>query len=198
MRMRNRGADPGAPSPAGRIVRGLVVPMALAAACASCAGGASAPPATTVLRPAYDPATGLLSELSFDANGDARFEFTAQVVDRRIQRVDVDEDGDGVPERREHYDVAPNATPRQSDPILRAVEQFDPSGAVRRREGYEAGQLAWVEEDRDGDGRTDRWERWASGALTSVTMARKGQKGDLRILYPASPPARQAPPAAGD
>lgn len=179
----------------GAVVRvGMRLALAAIVTGAACSAVAPTPAPASSLRPVYDPATGRLTELSLDADGDARFEFKAHVVGRSIQRVDVDADGDGVPERREHYDAVPAATGGQLEPRVRVVEQFDPMGSVTRREGYEGEQLAWVQEDRDRDGRMDRWETWSAGALTSVTIARKAPGANLRIVYPATP--RQHQPAS--
>jgi hypothetical protein len=169
--------------------------LVLLVACTACARDAAVPTSGASVRPAYDPATGRLTELALDADGDARFEFTAHMDGRVIRRVDVDENGDGMPERREHYALARADGGGAAEPGLTRVEQFDATGAVRRREGYDAGQLTWAEEDRDGDGTMDRSETWASGALTSVTIARAAPAPPLRIVYPALPAGPTQPAA---
>ncbi len=159
---------------------------------AACGRPASATAERSPVRPTYDSATGRLSALALDADGDARFEATAHMEGRTLRRVDVDENGDGVPERREHYTSVSQGHPAAPEPELATVEQLDPSGTVRRREGYDAGQLTWAEEDRDGDGTMDRRETWSMGALTSVTIVRPGAPPPLRIVYPDASAATTA------
>ncbi len=183
--MRN-GAEPVSDRTAARVAAGLA--LAATVFCGACAGASPAPPPASSLRPVYDPATGRLTELSLDADGDAWFEFKAHVEGQTIRRVDVDENGDGIPERREHYHAAPSTAEGPLEPRLKEVEHLDRTGGVTRREGYEEGQLAWAQEDRNRDGRTDRWETWAAGALSSVTIARKATDAPLRIVYPVPPP----------
>ena len=44
--------------------------------------------------------------------------------------------------------------------------------------------LAAAEEDADGDGRPDKWERYAEGALTSVALDTLGRGvPDRRLVY---------------
>ena len=67
---------------------------------------------------------------------------------------------------------------------LSRIEQVSRRGTtIVRREGYEAGELAWVREDRDADGRVDRWETYAAGALS---MRRTGH--DRRGASGPAPP----------
>lgn len=192
--MRRSGPDRVRRHGAGAALAAMVLASAMSAACGRTA---SAPEARPPVRPTYDPATGRLTGLAVDADGDARFEVTAHMDGRTLRRVDVDENGDGTPERREHYTV-PSAAGTRAEPQLSLLEQFDASGALRRREGYDAGELTWAEEDRDLDGEMDRQETWVRGALTSVTIARPGSEAPLRILYPApSAPAAVDRPTAG-
>jgi hypothetical protein len=137
------------------------------------------------LRPAYDTVTGRLRSLAYDADRDRHFEWVAYFDGRRLSRVDVDENGDGRLERREFYEAGP-VQDHGSEPVLAAVEAFDPSGrVVARREGYRHGALAWAQEDRNLDGQPDRWETWTSGALRRVVIAAPGGRGRaLRITYP--------------
>ena len=55
---------------------------------------------------------------------------------------------------------------------------------ITRREFYERGAIARVEEDTDFDGRVDKWETYADGALTTASLdENKDGKPDRRLTY---------------
>jgi hypothetical protein len=55
---------------------------------------------------------------------------------------------------------------------------------IVRRETYEDGQLVRVSEDRDADGRNDRWEEYVDGALVGVDLDTTGSgRADRRVGY---------------
>ena len=57
-------------------------------------------------------------------------------------------------------------------------------GRVSRREFFEAGELARIEEDTDGDGANDKWETYTAGVLAVMALdtERRG-KPDRRLIY---------------
>ena len=55
------------------------------------------------LRRVYDPGTGKLTMVAFAADGSLRIDHWCEMDGERLVRMDVDENADGVPDRREHY-----------------------------------------------------------------------------------------------
>ena len=55
------------------------------------------------LRRVYDPGTGKLTMVAFAADGSLRIDHWCEMDGERLVRMEIDEDGDGVPDRREHY-----------------------------------------------------------------------------------------------
>jgi hypothetical protein len=134
----------------------------------------------------YDAANGRLTRLAYDADGDGRVDAVASMDGRQVRSVELDRDGDGLPDRWEYYDTsAASGAPHGSAPRLRRVEQVVRHGAaIVRREIYENGQLVRVVEDRDADGRDDRWEDYVDGALVRVDVDTTGSgHADRRIRY---------------
>jgi hypothetical protein len=56
------------------------------------------------VRRIYEPATGRLKLIVFDASGRGRFDTWAYMDGDRMIRMDVDSHGDGYIDRREYYD----------------------------------------------------------------------------------------------
>jgi hypothetical protein len=132
--------------------------------------------------PEYDPASGRLTRLGYDSNRDGRPDMAASMDGGAVKAVEIDLDDDGLTDRWEFYEPAAGGA---REPQLTRIEQVSRRGtAVVRREGFEAGELAWVHEDRDGDGRTDRWETYDGGALTLVELDTTGAgRPDRRLRY---------------
>ena len=55
------------------------------------------------LRPGYDKASGRLTRLEYDANGDGKTDTWGYMDGMRVVRVEVDEDGDGKIDRWEYH-----------------------------------------------------------------------------------------------
>ena len=51
----------------------------------------------------YDPATGKLTMVAYAADGSFRIDHWCYMDGERLLRMDVDENGDGAVDRREHY-----------------------------------------------------------------------------------------------
>jgi hypothetical protein len=148
-------------------MRVAVLLALLTAACAGADRDAS-------VVPAYDD-SGKLTRLSYDSNADGRIDMVASMDGAAVRVVAVDEDGDGQPDRWEHYDNA----------RLARVERVSRRGpVVVRRESFVGGVMATVEEDRDADGRVDRWETYADGGLSTLELDTTGAgKPTRRLRY---------------
>lgn len=55
------------------------------------------------VRRVYDPATGKLTMVAYDANGNLRLDHWCYMDGERLLRMDVDENEDGAIDRREYY-----------------------------------------------------------------------------------------------
>jgi hypothetical protein len=163
----------------------LLTPLTFAA----CASDTLAPSGTTT--PVYNKTTGRLEQIVSDRNRDGRVETRAFMDGAQLQRIEIDRNGDGQPDRWEYYlptpaalNVAPDSQPAQ---IERAEEANGKTNAVTRREFYANGVLAKVEEDTDADGRVDKWEHYEGGILRQVELDLQG-KGfpDRRLIYGAA------------
>ncbi len=158
--------------------------LALAATClAFLAGCHSAAPDNKTsgrLVPGYDKTTGRLTELKYDRNGDGKIDTWAAMDGPRLVRMEIDENGDGKPDRFEYYKAGPNG-----QAVLERVESAKAyDGRISRREFLEGGRLARIEEDTDGDGIVDKWERYKDDALVVMDLdtQRRG-KPDRRLIY---------------
>jgi hypothetical protein len=172
-------------------VRWLLMLAVLGAA--ACGGGGAEPPRATTT-PKYDPATGKLTELAYDATANGRTDAWADMDGTRVLRSRVDRDEDGKIDRWEYYDdqqrLVKVGFSRAGDGIADAwaipaadgtVERIEISSSrdetkIDRIEYYEhadpqpgsSGMLVRAEVDGDGDGQFDRWETYAAGHLRSV------------------------------
>ena len=109
----------------------------------------------------YD-ADGKLRLVTYDRNGNGRPDAWAEMDGTRLVRVEIDQNEDGVIERREYYDT------RQA---LEKVELSTRSdGKITRTEFYDRGVLVRAEQDADGNGAVDRWETYADGQVRSVAF----------------------------
>jgi hypothetical protein len=140
--------------------------------------------------PSYAADTGRLQKLACDRNRDGREDAWAHMDGTRLLRADLDEDFDGVIDRRELYtrgdsgERAGGSAAIKGEGVLARVERLSASGAVVRAETYVRGVLSMAEEDTDGDGRTDKWERYERGGLASVALDTQGSgRPNRRIVY---------------
>ncbi len=142
------------------------------------------------LRSVYSPKTGRLEELAYDANGDGRADARAFMNGTRILRAEIDENGDGKPDRWEIY--IPTASSSDSTPgSTRAAAQLDRveiasgrDGRVDRWEYYRNGRLDRVEEHSNGDRRPDRWETYEHGVLRTLALdLTHAGRPDRRFVY---------------
>jgi hypothetical protein len=169
-----------------RLGGGLLLAVALAGCRAT-----PAKPADSSIAPAYD-ATGRLKSITYDRNHDGKPDAWLNMRGAQVLSADLDNDFDGVVDRREFYvDQPVTAQPPPSaatmparSEIVRAEQATGADGKMNRVEFYDHGKLARVEEDTNGDGRVDKWETWTDGTLVMVALDTKGTgKPDRRILY---------------
>jgi hypothetical protein len=146
----------------------------------------------------YDKQTGRLTEITFDKNKNGRVDTWVAMDGARALSARIDTDEDGAIDRWEEYDaegrlvkagesrekngkpdlwvfMAPDGTPEHIE-MIEVSDVTNVEGVVRR-EFYQAGARVRAEEDTDGDGVMDRWERYAGGVLTTVEFD-DGRKRD--------------------
>jgi hypothetical protein len=155
------------------------------------------------LQPIYDPATGKLELLKYDANGNGTVDTWSYMDGRRILRIEVDGNEDGKLDRWEYYDANQRlekvGTSRLADGVedtwlypgadgaaARLELSTRRDGGIDRTEYYVKSILVRAEEDSDGDRKIDKWETYADGRLSSVAFdtTRRG-KPDRRLVYGA-------------
>jgi hypothetical protein len=160
----------------------------LAAGCAAGTTPGNVTPATSTATPVYNPKSGQLEQIVSDSNGDGMVDTRAFMSGRTLQRFVVDRIHDGSADRFEFYVEAP---PERVDPtspagraeIERVEEANGPDGKqITRREFYERGDLARVEDDSNNDGRLDRWELYEAGLLMRIDMDVNGSGFPTRRL----------------
>jgi len=175
-------------------VAGLVA----TAACGADSGQARLK-ATT--KASYDPNTGKLQQITYDANRNGTIDTWTYMDGTRILRAEVDTDEDGKVDRWEIY--GENNTlekvgfSRAKDGKADAWAFQDAAGRVQRieistkrdgkidrQEWYDGDALVRAEEDSNGDGRVDRWETFAGGALATVAFDENADGApDRRLTY---------------
>src|SRR5262249_11430198 len=143
------------------------------------------------IEPSYD-ARGHLERIAYDRNHDGKPDAWLNMHGAQVLSADLDEDFNGVVDRREFYVDGPMAKtvtastlPGHTE-LLRAEQSTRGDGKMNRVEFYEHGKLTRVEEDSNGDGRVDKWETWSDGSLVMVALDTKATgRPDRRIVYSA-------------
>ena len=131
---------------------------------------------TTAIEPVYDPLTGKLQLMKSDTNGNGKVDTVSHMDGTRVLRIDIDNDEDGRVDRSEYYDA---------DQHLEKIATSSANdGTIDRTEFYEHDALVRAEEDGDGDGKIDKWERYENGRLASVAFdtVHRGTP-DRRFVY---------------
>ncbi len=190
----------------------LVVLSALAAA--GCESPRTAD-ARKRIEPVYDPRTGRLQLLKYDADGDGTVDTWSHMDGARVVRIEIDKNQDGKIDRWEDYGAdqklqqvgvsrrdsgKPDVWSHTSqDSSIARVDLFSADGRMTRTEYYENTRLVRAVEDVDGDGQVDKWEAYDGVRLSSVAFAttRRGI-ADRRLVYGADGSARLEADAAGD
>jgi hypothetical protein len=152
----------------------------------------------------YDDYTRQLVALAADQDGDGRMDQWSYFDGARPLRGEKDADGDGRIDRWEYFDASGTllmvGTSSREDGIEdtwtwpadeAGVGRVDRSRSrdryVNRREFFVAGMMARAEEDTNGDGRMDRWDRYESGVLRHAEFDTTFASGrpDRRAVYDA-------------
>jgi len=162
-------------------------------------------------KPTYDKATGQLTELTFDANRNGRVETWTEMNGNRPVRSRIDANEDGNIDRWEYYDQAGTLAKvgfsrkagRTPDAWAYAgaggrIDRIEVSSTadesrIDRWEFYDAsavpgpdgtGPLLRVEEDTNGDGKRDKWERYENGLVTTAEFDENADgRPDRRLKY---------------
>jgi hypothetical protein len=165
-------------------------------------------------RATYDKSSGRLTELTFDANKNGRIDTWTEMDGNRPVRSRIDQNEDGRIDGWEYYDdkgkLSKVGFSRKSDGKPDAWAYSTPDGRIDRIEvsslgdesridrwefyegfkpeliaaGGSVGPLLRVEADTNGDGRRDKWERYADGVLASAEFDENGDgRPDRRLTY---------------
>ena len=148
--------------------------------CESAAGSA----AQGRIQPSYDQASGKLTRLAYDSNGDGKHDTWAFMDGAKLTRLEADENQDGRIDRWEFYPANAASGSKVSPERIERSTRLD--GQVSRREFFENGVMVRVEEDTDGNGKTDKWETYVGGTLTVLALDTTGRgTADRRLVYGA-------------
>lgn len=164
----------------------------------------------------YNPKTGRLQLLKYDANANGKTDTWSYMDGPRVIRIEIDKDEDGKIDRWEYYSadqkIEKAGFSRNNDGVEDAWSYSRPDGTldrieistrrngkVSRIEHYEKNVVVRAEEDADEDGRIDKWETFDGDRLTSVAFD-TGHRGtpDRRLVYGADGSARIEVDRTGD
>jgi hypothetical protein len=154
--------------------------------------------------PEYDKATGKLTLLKYDSNGNGKIDTWSYMDGARVIRIEIDKDEDGKIDRWEYY--GPNQTlvkigsSRAQDGKEDAwsylgadgsIERTDIStrrdGKITRVEHFQHEVLVAAEEDTDEDGKMDKWETYEGDHLASIAFDTQHRgTPDRRLTYGAN------------
>ena len=177
---------------------GTLVGLAVVAGAISCAAG---PSDTRRTVPVYDVYSGRLIRLAADQNGDGQIDQWTYLEGNRPLRGEADADGDGRIDRWEYFDANAQLTRVGTSSVNDGIEDtwtfVAVNGEVRvarsrrrdrqidRLEFFSGNTLLRAEDDINGDGRTDRWDRYDGGVLREVGFDISMSRGRAtrRVLY---------------
>jgi hypothetical protein len=132
----------------------------------------------------YD-AAGAIRRIDYDIDRDGRIDMRAYLINGRTVRIEADGNGDSVIDRWEYYGVngelARLGASSESDGVedtwvVQAADQIrvDIStrrdGVADRHELHEKGIAVRAEQDTNGDGRIDQWQRFDHGKLRELLI----------------------------
>ncbi len=155
--------------------------------------------------PSYDRFSGRLMQLSADQNGDGRIDQWTYLDGNRPLRGEADLDADGRIDRWEYFDAEATlvliGTSSRNDGVEDTWTRPQPTAAgevhvstsrlrdrlADRHEYFVERALVRAEEDTNGDGRVDKWERFADGKLREASFDTSFTTGrpDRRVVYDA-------------
>lgn len=179
----------------------LCVAVTAAAGAAACSDPAKEQLKKTTI-PTYDPATGKLTELTYDFNKNGKIDTWTQMDGARPVFTRMDSNEDGKMDRWEYYgpdgklvkvglsrrdDGKPDAWAFQgADGQVERVEVSSTGDdkKIDRWEHHAGGVMVAAEEDGDRDGKPDKWETFKDGALeTAAFDENKDGRPDRRMTY---------------
>jgi hypothetical protein len=174
--------------------------------CAACSDGERARLKATT-KATYDDRTGRLKELTSDANGNGRIDTWTDMDGSRALRSRQDRNEDGRLDRWEYYDNGGKlvkvgfsrrdngkpdawAEPGADGRISRVlVSSTGDEAKIDRWESYDSSdpdRIAAVEEDLNGDGKPDKWEKYSGGQLQIAEFdENRDGRPDRRLTYQA-------------
>ena len=164
------------------------LPLVFLAACAS-----------ERVTPVYDPA-GAIRRLDYDTDRDGRVDMRAYLENGRTMRIEADGNGDGIVDRWEYYRTDGQldrlGTSSESDGVedtwvvqrgdeMRVDISTRRDGVADRHEFHDKGVLVRSEQDTNGDGRIDQWQRFDGGKLRELLLDTSQASGrpDRRLVY---------------
>ena len=149
--------------------------------------------------PVYDSA-GTIRRLDSDTDHDGRIDMHAYLFNGRTVRIELDGNGDGIVDRWEYYrpdgQLDRIGTSSEADGIedtwvtqrgtqMRVDVATRRDGVADRHEFHENGALVRTEQDSNGDGRIDQWQRFEGGVLRELLIDSTQSSGrpDQRFMY---------------
>jgi hypothetical protein len=152
-------------------------PTAIAFALLLAAAGCSRQPSGDRPQAEYDPTSGRLRRLAYDANRNGRNDAVSIMDGTQIHRIELDLDENGKVDRWDFYrddrSLEKVGLSRLNDGVMDSQAFYAADGSLERievstnRDGrfnrvefYQASTLIRSEDDGNGDGRADRWETY--------------------------------------
>jgi hypothetical protein len=149
--------------------------------------------------PVYE-GSGAIRRLDYDTDGDQQIDMRAYVLNGRTVRIEADGNADGVIDRWEYYgpggELDRIGTSSQSDGVedtwvaqtgneMRVDVATRRDGIADRHEFHVNGLLVRAEQDSDGDGRVDEWQRFTDGKLRELLLDTSMASGhpNQRLVY---------------
>ena len=147
----------------------------------------------------YD-AGGAIRRIDYDTDRDGRIDMRAYLFSGRTVRIEADGNGDGVVDRWEYYRADGGldrlGTSSESDGVedtwviqtgdqMRVDISTRRDGIADRHELHQEGALVRSEQDTNGDGRIDQWQRFERGKLRELLIDTTLASGepDRRLVY---------------
>jgi len=186
-----------------RLSRSLIVSLAFVAALAGCSQAGQA-------KGEYDPETGRLKTMAFDANGSGKNNAIGYLDGAKMKRIELDLDSNGSIDRWDFYGADGKlekvGLSQHNDGRMDAEVFYTPDGAMRlmristRRDGtfdraeyFEHDALVRSEDDNNRDGRPDQWDTYRPEpnvpagvrpyAVTSTAIDETGRGTPTRRLF---------------
>ena len=147
----------------------------------------------------YD-AGGAIRRIDYDTDRDGLIDMRAYLVDGRTVRIEADGNGDGIVDRWEYYradgELERLGTSSESDGVedtwvvqagdeMRVDISTRRDGIADRHEVHEKGIVVRAEQDTNGDGRIDLWQRFEDGKLRELLIDTTQAAGrpNRRLVY---------------